>query len=56
MRHDHRKTLAGKRCIKWKRFYRFTVWVQTILWRIGIPWHNVFADECTPDFNCCVKK
>lgn len=33
--------------------YSATVYVQRALWFIGIAWHNSFAGECTPDFNCC---
>jgi hypothetical protein len=41
----------------WQRpLYRVTVGIQWTLWKIGLPWHNIFFDECTPDFNCCVKK
>ena len=41
----------------WQRhFYKMTVGVQWILWKIGIPWHNWIFDECTPDFNCCIGK
>lgn len=53
---DYRQTPAGKRRFKWKRFYRLTVWIQVALWKVGIPLHNPFSDECTPDFNCCLKK
>lgn len=55
MKYDYRLTPAGKRRFKFKRFYRFTVWIQTALWRVGIPVHNCFSDECTPDFTCCKK-
>lgn len=41
----------------WQRpLYRATVWIQYVLWRCGIPWHNWLADECTPNFNCCWDK
>lgn len=41
----------------WQRpMYKLTVMFQYMLWRIGIPWHNWFADECTPNFNCCIHK
>lgn len=55
MRYDYRETKEGKRRFKYKRFYRLTVLFQRALWLIGIPWHNRFSDECTPDFNCCNK-
>lgn len=54
-RYDYRKTKEGRRRFKYKRIYRLTVWLQWFLWKIGIPWHNTFSDECTPDFNCCVQ-
>jgi hypothetical protein len=34
--------------------YRLTGFIQLLLWKRGIPWHNRIADECTPDFNCCM--
>lgn len=52
---DYRNSKAGARRFKYKRFYRLTVWIQTILWKLGIPWHNSFSGECTPDFNCCTR-
>lgn len=55
MRFDFRQTPAGKRRFKYTRFYRLTVWFQWILWKCGVPWHNRFSDECTPDFNCHPK-
>jgi len=30
--------------------------VQYVLWKVGIPIHNPFRDECTPDFACCINK
>lgn len=56
MRYNYLKTPAGTRRFKYKGIYLITLWLQTALWKIGIPWHNRFSDECTPDFNCCVKK
>jgi hypothetical protein len=56
MKLDYRTTKEGKRRFRFPGFYRFTVLIQSALWRIGIPWHNRFSDECTPDFNCCNKK
>lgn len=38
------------------RFYRFTYLLQSLLERIGIHWHNSFADECCSDFSCCDKR
>jgi hypothetical protein len=35
--------------------YRLSVWLQSILWFIGIARHNHYGNECTPDFNCCNK-
>ena len=36
--------------------YKTTVILQGVLWKAGFPWHNVFANECTPDFDCCLTK
>lgn len=36
--------------------YKLTVAIQWMLWKVGFAWHNVFSDECTPDFNCCLTK
>lgn len=47
------ETKYGKRRLKYKKFYTFTYFLQKFLWKIGIPWHNSFSDECTPNFNCC---
>lgn len=55
MKFDYTKTPAGIRRFKYPRTYKLTVRLQTALWKAGIPWHNTFSDECTPDFNCCVK-
>ena len=32
---------------------RLSVLVQWSLWKIGIHWHNIIRDECTPDGSCC---
>jgi len=56
MRIDYRKTKAGQRRFKYPRIYRLTCLFQTILWRVGIAWHNSFSDECTKDFNCCRRR
>lgn len=37
-------------------FLRLTHHLQTLLWKCGIPWHNPFTNECTPDFDCCMGK
>lgn len=55
MKFDYRETPAGKRRFKYRCLYKLTVWFQAVLWRLGIPWHNSFSDECTPNFNCCVR-
>ena len=45
------------RFVWWKRpIYKITVFVQWILWKNGINWHNSIFDECTPDFSCCIHK
>lgn len=41
--------------IKNLRLYRFIKKFQKILWLLGIAWHDKIYNECTPDFNCCVK-
>ena len=43
---------------KWyhRAIYRVSCWVQWILWKCRIFWHNSVADECTPDFSCCTKR
>ena len=41
----------------WQRpLYKITNWFQYALWKMGIQWHNVLSDECTPDFGCCKHK
>ena len=30
-------------------------YVQKAFWYVGLGIHNPLTDECTPDFNCCVK-
>lgn len=35
---------------------RLSLYAQWLLWKVGIAWHNPYRDECTPDFNCCMKK
>jgi hypothetical protein len=52
---DYRTTKYGKRIVSHPYVYLATFIWQTLLWYIGIPWHNTFSDECTPDFNCCTK-
>jgi len=56
MNYDYRLTPAGIRVSKHPRIYKLTVVGQWILYKIGIAVHNHFADECTPDFNCCEKR
>lgn len=34
---------------------KITLCWQKLLWCLGIAWHNLYRDECTPDFNCCQK-
>lgn len=55
MRPDYRQTEAGKRRFSHPWIYRCTHLFKIALWKIGIPWHNTYSDECTPDFNCCVE-
>lgn len=56
MRPDYRFTIEHKRAAWYPAIYRLTCWAQTILWKLGVAWHNSFSNECTPDFNCCAKK
>lgn len=37
-------------------FYKITVFIQWVLWKNNIHWHNKFFDECTPNFSCCINK
>jgi hypothetical protein len=32
---------------------RLTLYIQGLLWFIGIAIHNHYRNECTKDFNCC---
>ncbi len=53
---DYRKSRAGIRRFRYKRFYRLTFHFQNLLFRLGISWHNPFSDECCADFSCCEGK
>lgn len=55
MKYDYRKSKAGKRRFKYPAIYKLSLWIQSILFKIGISWHNAFSDECTIDFSCCHK-
>lgn len=46
----------GNPYVRNRFFYHISVWRQLFFWKIGLPYHNRYADECTPDFNCCIKK
>jgi len=37
------------------RIVRLSVLIQKALWVVGVAFHNPVTDECTPDFNCCLK-
>lgn len=38
----------------WQRpIYGVVSRAQWLLWRVGVPWHNRWFDECTPDGDCC---
>jgi hypothetical protein len=54
MKHDYRKTKAGQRVSFDSETYRKSLEFQKYLKSKGIAWHNVFANECTIDFCCCV--
>jgi hypothetical protein len=36
--------------------YKLTVFIQWVLWKNNIHWHNSIFNECTPDFSCCINK
>jgi hypothetical protein len=36
--------------------YRVSHRIQSVLWKIGISWHNSIGGECTPDFSCCTGR
>lgn len=52
---DFRNTNAFRRRVKAPTLYLAIVRIQTVLHGLGISVHNFWADECTPDFNCCTK-
>jgi hypothetical protein len=38
--------------IKWLR-NKGSIYTQLWLWVFGIPVHNTYRGECTPNFDCC---
>lgn len=54
MEKDYRKTKSGLRRFNNPEIYQKSLEFQNYLKSKGIAWHNVFADECTADFCCCV--
>lgn len=52
--------INGRWEFNWKRhhriIYRVSCWVQWLLWKCRISWHNSIANECTPDFSCCTGR
>lgn len=53
METDYRKSKEGQRRFNNPKTYWITWKFQSLLWWIGIAWHNPYSDECTKDFNCC---
>ena len=52
-----RNILKIENGLKFNRIiYRITVNIQLILWVLGISIHNMYGDECCPDFSCCVPE
>lgn len=50
---DYRNSIEGKRRFENSEIYGLTLQFQDNLRKLGVAWHNVFADECTIDFCCC---
>ena len=53
MKTDYRKSKEGQRRFNNPIIYWITWKFQSLLWWVGIAWHNPYSDECTKDFNCC---
>lgn len=45
---------AGKRRFGNAKLYKMSFEFQEALAKEGIAWHNVFSNECTADFSCCM--
>jgi hypothetical protein len=52
-RTDYRITEEGKRRFDNPEIYEKTLKFQTEMGKLGVAWHNHFANECTADFCCC---
>ena len=50
---NYSETMAYVRTKSDPDVYAKSVEFQHYLGEHGIAWHNVFADECVADFNCC---
>lgn len=50
---DYSKSIEGKRRFSNPKIYELTLEFQKNLGKLGVVWHNTFADECTIDFCCC---
>lgn len=50
---DYRETIEGKRRFANPEIYEKTLQFQEEMRKLGIAWHNHYANECTPDFCCC---
>lgn len=53
MSYDYRETIEGKRRFSNPEIYRKSLEFQKEMQKLGVAWHNQFADECTHDFCCC---
>ena len=40
-------------CVKNFPLGKISWWIQGMLYKRGIYWHNWYRDECTPGFECC---
>lgn len=50
---DYRYELEGKRRFDNPSIYKKTLEFQNEMAKLGVAWHNHFANECTIDFCCC---
>jgi hypothetical protein len=47
MKTDYRKSKEGQRRFNNPIIYWVTWKFQSLLWWVGIAWHNPYSDECT---------
>lgn len=50
---DYAKSEEGKRRFDNPEIYQKSLDFQSEMGKLGVAWHNHFADECTIDFCCC---